>query len=70
MLDAMPTEESILGFSNEWYADAIAQGIPFAVAPDVTIRIPPAPVFVAAKWAAYEGRGAGDLIGSHDWRTS
>lgn len=66
VLDVMPTDESILGFSNEWYADAIAQSTPFALRPNLTIRIPPAAVFVATKWSAYEGRGGSDLIGSHD----
>ncbi len=65
-LDVMPIEESILGFSNPWYPAAIESAAPFALAPGLAIRIPPAPVFLATKWAAFDGRGGGDLLGSHD----
>lgn len=65
-LDVMPIEETILGFSNRWYPAAIDSAVQFALAPGLTIRIPPAPVFLATKWAAFDGRGGGDLLGSHD----
>ncbi len=65
-LDVMPTDEAILGFSNQWYAAALEQPVPFVLAPDLTIRIAPAPVFLATKWAAYDSRGANDVLGSHD----
>lgn len=65
-LDVMPIEESILGFSNPWYPSAINSAVPFSLAPGLTIRIPPGPIFLASKWAAFDGRGGGDLLGSHD----
>jgi hypothetical protein len=66
VLDVMPTDETILGFTNQWYPAAIEHSVPFTLAPGLTIRIAPAPVFLATKWAAYDSRGANDLFGSHD----
>jgi len=60
------TDVAILGFTNQWYTAAIEQSVAFALAPELTIRIASAPVFLATKWAAYDGRGANDLFGSHD----
>lgn len=66
LLDAMPLDDKVLGFSNPWYEAALDTAVQYQLSGDIAIRIPPAPVFLATKWAAYESRGRGDLIGSHD----
>jgi hypothetical protein len=66
LLDLMPTDEAILGFSNPWYEYGIRTARNVALAPDLSIRLITPPVFVATKLAAYAGRGGGDLMGSHD----
>lgn len=65
-LDVMPLDSSVLGFSNAWYEPALDQAVAYVVSVDLVIRIPPPPTFLATKWAAYEGRGSGDAMGSHD----
>ncbi|MGY3591539.1 hypothetical protein ACVIGB_008882 [Bradyrhizobium sp. USDA 4341] len=49
-VDFMPDDQSILGFSNRWYAKGIET-------PEL---------FVATKLEAYLGRGNDDLLGSRD----
>ena len=66
ILDVMPTDETILGFSNPWYEYGIRTARPVTLAPDLSIRLLTPPVFLATKLAAYAGRGCGDLLGSHD----
>ncbi len=67
VLDIMPIDEEILGFTNPWYALGIETAQPFALAPpDLEIRIVVAPVFLATKWAAFVGRGEGDAYASPD----
>lgn len=66
VLDLMPADESILGFSNRWYADALARPVRYKILAGFMIRIPTAPVFVATKLEAFRGRGDEDLLRSHD----
>jgi hypothetical protein len=66
ILDLMPTDPEILGFSNPWYEYGIQTAEARQLDGDVSIRVVTATVFVATKLAAYEGRGDGDLLRSHD----
>jgi len=66
LLDVMPLDPAILGFSNPWYGPALDQAASYRLSDDLAIRIPPAAIFMATKWAAYEGRGGDDPMGSHD----
>ena len=66
VLDVMPTDPQILGFSNPWYPRAIATAEWKTLPGGVAIRLVSPPMFVATKLAAYEGRGENDLLGSHD----
>lgn len=59
-VDVMPTDAALLGFSNRWYRLIMEQAQERALAPDLSIRIAPAPFYVAAKWEAFLGRGAND----------
>lgn len=65
-IDVMPTEARVLGFTNPWYAPALATAQHLMIERDLVIRIPTAPLFLATKWEAFMGRGGGDLLGSHD----
>jgi hypothetical protein len=65
VLDVMPLDESILGFSNRWYEDALHSAARHRLADDLEIRIVSAPFFLATKLEAFKGRGGGDFF-SHD----
>jgi len=65
-VDIMPTEESILGFSNRWYSQALKYAERRRLADDLNIRLVTAPYFLATKMEAFFGRGGGDYLTSHD----
>lgn len=65
-IDVMPTAEEILGFSNEWYKEAIANAKPTKLHSDLVIQTITAPYFIATKIGAFLGRGNGDYFASHD----
>ena len=65
-LDVMPLDPAILGFSNRWYEAALRDAKLYSLGRDLVIRIPGSPLYLACKWAAFEGRAHGDVIGSHD----
>lgn len=65
VLDVMPLDEEILGFSNRWYAAAMAAAVRRQLAEDLVVRLVTAPYFIAAKLEAFKGRGKGDFF-SHD----
>ena len=64
--DIMPTREEILGFSNQWYSDAIRSARRIWLSNDIVIRAVNGPYFVATKLEAFNGRGGGDYRASHD----
>lgn len=66
VLDVMPLDEKILGFSNRWYRAAMEEAVVGELAPDLAIRVASAPCFLATKMEAFRGRGQGDVLGSHD----
>ncbi|HYL72931.1 MAG TPA: hypothetical protein VEU96_01945 [Bryobacteraceae bacterium] len=66
ILDVMPLDEKILGFSNRWYRDAMTSSVTHKLADDLDIRILTAPFFIATKLDAFKGRGRGDLLLSPD----
>lgn len=66
VLDIMPLEERILGFSNRWYARAIETAVRHRLPNGLEIRMVTAPLFIATKLEAFKGRGRNDLRGSHD----
>lgn len=65
-VDLMPTDETILGFSNRWYPEAIRSAQTLRLPNGTTIRLISAPAFLATKLEAFGTRGRGDLMGSHD----
>jgi hypothetical protein len=66
LLDVMPTDESILGFTNCWYASAIKTAERFVLPNDMSIRLIDASHFLATKLVAFDGRGEEDYVMSHD----
>jgi predicted nucleotidyltransferase len=65
-VDIMPTDEKILGFSNEWYIDAIKTSEWIEIAENLSIRRISGPSFLMTKLAAFNDRGNGDYWGSSD----
>ncbi len=65
IFDLMPTDESILGFTNRWYAEAIRTATNLELAQGVSINLISAPAFIATKLEAFIGRGQRDIY-SHD----
>ena len=66
LLDVMPTDPSLLGFSNRWYPEAMKASVPHLLPGGTEIRLVSAPYFLATKLEAFLGRGKGDFMGSHD----
>lgn len=65
-VDLMPDHDEVLGFSNQWYPQALKTAEPVSLGGDLTIRVVTPPLFVATKLEAYKGRGEGDPLSSHD----
>lgn len=66
ILDLMPTDETILGFSNRWYPDALTSAAVSRLPSGKVIRTLTPPHFLATKFEAFHGRGRGDYWLSHD----
>jgi hypothetical protein len=66
-VDFIPVNPAILGFSNRWYADGIANKIPAVLPNKTSIYILSAEYYLATKFEALRGRGGTDIRGSHDW---
>jgi hypothetical protein len=66
IVDVMPTDENILGFSNRWYLPAIKKSVTIQLEPNFEIQIVTAPYFLGTKLDAFFGRGRGDYLASHD----
>ena len=65
IVDVMPDNEDILGFSNRWYRAAIDTAEKHSIG-NIEIRVVSAPLFLATKLEAHHGRSEGDYLGSHD----
>ena len=66
ILDVMPTEKKILGFGNQWYQPALENAVQIELPSEISIRLVTAPYFLMTKFVAFEGRGNGDYLLSHD----
>lgn len=65
-LDVMPTVAKILGFGNKWYVPAMENSENMQLSNGKIIHIVSAPYFLITKLEAFEGRGGGDYMMSHD----
>jgi len=66
IVDVMPTDEKILGFTNRWYAKAIESAVWHELPSGHRIRVVNAPYFLATKIEAFRGRGNNDYLTSRD----
>lgn len=66
IVDIMPTDSTILGFSNKWYAEGFNNAVPYTLDDETVILIFSLPYFLASKWEAHKSRG-GDLRTSRDF---
>ena len=65
-VDAMPAREDVLGFSNRWYPLALETATRESLPSGRWIRLITAPAFIGTKLEAFDGRGNGDFVCSHD----
>jgi hypothetical protein len=66
VLDVMPTDPAILGFSNPWYGEAISSARTVVIDSGAEILAATPVLLVATKLCAWKGRGDGDLLRSLD----
>lgn len=67
IVDIMPTDEKILGFSNRWYKQAIVFAQDYYFPNQLSVKVTTAPYFLATKLEAFKGRGNRDYFASHDF---
>jgi hypothetical protein len=65
-LDLMPTDPTILGFSNRWFPEAFRTAQPCELPSGTTVRVVTGPYFLATKLEAFRSRGGDDYFGSKD----
>jgi len=66
LIDVMPSDGGLLGFSNPWYAHGFDRLVEVKIEASIAIRMFPADVLLASKLEAFRTRGAVDWFGSHD----
>lgn len=66
-VDIMPNDASVIGFSNQWYADGIRNSINYELEENLTIRIFAPAWFVASKMVAFADRGKYEFRTSSDF---
>lgn len=66
LVDIMPADEAVLGFTNRWYSETIATAVECELPNREVIRLITAPLFIATKLEAFHGRGNQDYGMSHD----
>jgi hypothetical protein len=66
IVDVMPNDERVLGFSNRWYSSAVRHRVCRRLSNGFDLYHVDAPHFLATKLEAFESRGAGDVVVSHD----
>lgn len=64
LLDVMPTDSEILGFSNRWYEEGLNNKEWISLTGEIDIPRFTIDYYLASKWEAVRGRG------KQDWRTS
>lgn len=67
IVDIMPTESSVLGFSNKWYKAGFTSSIKIDIGDGYRVRIFTAVYFIASKLVAFFDRGEGDGRTSTDF---
>lgn len=65
VIDVMPTDEEILGFTNRWYKLAASMPLTKRLPSGIEIQHISAPLLIASKIDSFYGRGRGDYL-HHD----
>lgn len=65
IVDAMPVDECVLGFSNRWYRQTVATAWVKELKQDLRIRVVDPVYFLGTKFEAWHGRGENDIF-AHD----
>jgi hypothetical protein len=65
-VDVMPTDASVLGFTNRWYRDGMAHAEEFKLPNGERVSVLSLAYLIATKLEAFHGRGRGDYMGSKD----
>ncbi|HLP37757.1 hypothetical protein [Lacibacter sp.] len=60
IVDVMPTDETILGFSNQWYKEGFQSAVNYSIDEMHSVNIFTAPIFIATKLEAFKNRGNND----------
>jgi predicted nucleotidyltransferase len=66
ILDILPLNKEVLGFTNRWYKPALEYASAFTLPSSSSIRVITAPFFLGTKMEAFRGRGNMDYQASHD----
>jgi hypothetical protein len=69
-VDIMPTDESILKFSNRWYKEGFLHAQDYKLSDEITIKILPVAYFIASKLEAFFSpyrQYSLDMYASHDF---
>jgi len=67
LVDVMPTDSNVLGFTNIWYKKGVDTKISKTLPDGTEVFVFPPEYYVAAKFEAHKGRGGNDLRQSHDF---
>jgi hypothetical protein len=67
LVDVMPSDSDVLGFSNKWYDEGIENKISKTLPNGTEIFVFQPEYYLAAKFEAHKGRGGNDLRQSHDF---
>ncbi|MFT6400076.1 MAG: hypothetical protein ACJAYU_004846 [Bradymonadia bacterium] len=68
LVDVMPSDPWVLGFSNGWYAEGFGRTIEIELEDACVIHLFPADVLLASKLQDFADRGYGGWYASHDLR--
>ena len=66
IVDIMPTDASVIGFSNKWYPEGFKNAISIQLDENI-LKIFSLPYFIASKIEAFKGRGKNDYLFSTDF---
>ncbi|MDH5692946.1 MAG: hypothetical protein OEZ47_07585 [Gammaproteobacteria bacterium] len=66
LVDFMPDDEAILGFSSQWYQPALKTADVYPLTDKLSIKILTPVYFLATKLEAFLGRGKDNLLASQD----
>jgi hypothetical protein len=67
IVDIMPTDPSIIGFSNRWYKEGYQYAEQISIAENEYVFVFPLQYLIASKFEAFFSRGNADFIFSHDF---